>query len=307
MPVTDERTQRLLAARLAREQSAQRLPSLAAGLARQGTLVWSGGRGRIGGASGPAPGPDVQYRAGSITKTFVAVAVLRLRDEGRLDLSDPIGRHLGSAAAGAADLTIGQLMSHTSGLRAETAGPWWERTPGSSLESLAATSLRPDARRARAGRWHHYSNVGYALLGELVARLRGQPWDDVIAAELLAPLGMSRTTARPQPPLRCRAAWIPPAGAPGSPAGPRAPADLVTFQVVGRTRFDVAAYQKACGGPAGGRRDQPLAVGDRADPAAHRRRAGFKDTVQANPGYLTAPGSPRRPRARRPVISARRA
>ncbi len=147
MPVTDERTQRLLAARLAREQSAQRLPSLAAGLARQGTLVWSGGRGRIGGASGPAPGPDVQYRAGSITKTFVAVAVLRLRDEGRLDLSDPIGRHLGSAAAGAADLTIGQLMSHTSGLRAETAGPWWERTPGSSLESLAATSLG----RARGG------------------------------------------------------------------------------------------------------------------------------------------------------------
>ncbi|HTS99495.1 MAG TPA: serine hydrolase domain-containing protein [Streptosporangiaceae bacterium] len=200
MPVTDERTQRLLAARLAREQSAQRLPSLAAGLARQGALVWSGGRGRIDGARGPAPGPDVQYRAGSITKTFVAVAVLRLRDEGRLDLSDPIGRHLGASAAGAAEATIGQLMSHTSGLRAETAGPWWERTAGSSLESLAAASLGPDARRVRAGRWHHYSNVGYALLGELVARLRGRPWSDVIAAELLAPLGMSRTTARPEPP-----------------------------------------------------------------------------------------------------------
>jgi len=59
MPVTDERTQRLLAARLAREQSAQRLPSLVAGLARQGALVWSGGRGRIDGEPlRPLTGPD---------------------------------------------------------------------------------------------------------------------------------------------------------------------------------------------------------------------------------------------------------
>jgi CubicO group peptidase (beta-lactamase class C family) len=222
--VTDERTQRLLAARLAEERLAEeqtgyRLPSLAAGLARGGELVWSGGRGRIRGTDGPAPDADVQYRAGSITKTFIAVAVLRLRAEGLLDLSDPIGRYLdpaggasggaaggaaggasGGAAGGAADLTIGQLLSHTSGLRAETAGPWWERTPGSPFEALAQTSLGPDARRLRAGWQYHYSNVGYALLGELVTRLRGRPWYDVVAAELLGPLGMTRTTLRPQPP-----------------------------------------------------------------------------------------------------------
>jgi CubicO group peptidase (beta-lactamase class C family) len=221
--VTDERTQRLLAARLAEEQSGYRLPSLAAGLARGGELVWSGGRGRIGGTDGPAPDADVQYRAGSITKTFIAVAVLRLRAEGLLDLTDPIGRHLAPADAGrsgnagspgdagnagggagnagsAAELTVGQLLSHTSGLRAETAGPWWERTAGSPFGSLAQASLGPDARRLRAGWQYHYSNVGYALLGELVARLRGRPWYDVVAAELLAPLGMSRTTPRPQPP-----------------------------------------------------------------------------------------------------------
>jgi CubicO group peptidase (beta-lactamase class C family) len=205
--VTDERTQRLLAARLAEEQARYRLPSLAAGLARGGELVWSGGRGRIRGTDGPAPDADVQYRAGSITKTFIAVAVLRLRAAGRLDLSDPIGRYLdpvggagGGAAVGAAELTIGQLLSHTSGLRAETAGPWWERTAGSPFESLAESSFGPDARRLRAGWQYHYSNVGYALLGELVARLRGRPWYEVVATELLGPLGMSRTTPRPQPP-----------------------------------------------------------------------------------------------------------
>jgi CubicO group peptidase (beta-lactamase class C family) len=197
--VTDERTRRLLAARLAEEQARHRLPSVAAGLVRGAELVWSAGRGRIGGTTGPVPDADVQYRAGSITKTFIAVAVLRLRDEGRLGLSDPIGRHV-PGAAGAGELTIGQLLSHTSGLRAETAGPWWERTAGSPLAVLAAESLGRDARRMRAGWQYHYSNVGYALLGELVAGLRGRPWYDVIAEELLVPLGMGRTTFRPQPP-----------------------------------------------------------------------------------------------------------
>src|SRR5580693_8669778 len=171
---------RLLAARLAEEQAAHRLPSVAAGLVRGGGLVLKTGRGRIGGTSGPVPDADVQYRAGSITKTFIAVAVLRLRDAG--------------------GLTVGQLLSHTSGLRAETAGPWWERTGGSPLEVLAAQSLGLDALRLPPGWQYHYSNVGYALLGELVARLRGRPWYDVIAGELLAPLRMDRTTVRPQPP-----------------------------------------------------------------------------------------------------------
>src|SRR5580700_1867369 len=139
---------RLLAARLAEEQAAHRLPSV--------------------------PDADVQYRAGSITKTFIAVAVLRLRDEGRVDLSDPVGRHV-TDAGGAGGLAVGQLLSHTSGLRAETAGPWWER---------AAQSLGPGAPRLPPGWQFHYSNVGYALLGERVARLRGGPWYDVIADEL---------------------------------------------------------------------------------------------------------------------------
>ena len=198
--VIDDVTLRLLTARLAQEQAGHRIPSVAAGLVRDGDLVWAGGRGRIHGTSGPAPDSDVQYRAGSITKTFIAVAVLRLRDEGRIGLSDPVGRHLDAVGSDIEDLTLGQLLAHMSGLRAETAGPWWERTAGISLEELTRSSLGPDARRDRPGRRHHYSNVGYAVLGELVARLRGRPWYDVVSGELLTPLGMTRTTLRPQPP-----------------------------------------------------------------------------------------------------------
>ncbi len=202
--ITDK-TQRLLDARLARDQAAERLPSIVAGLARDGELAWTSGRGRLGnfGAEhGTRPDADTQYRAGSITKTFVALAVMKLRDAGQLDLSDQISAHLTVPgwASQVAAMTIGQLLSHSSGLRAETAGPWWERTAGSSLADLGAASLGPDAARLRPGRRHHYSNVGYALLGALLASKHGQPWFDVITTELLGPLGMTRTTTRPQAP-----------------------------------------------------------------------------------------------------------
>ncbi len=194
----EDRTRRLLDVRLARDQAGQRLPSVAAGLVRDGEILWSGGRGLV---DGQPPDANVQYRAGSITKTFVAASVLRLRDAGQLRLSDPIAGYLSDGAAGAAgSMTIGQLLSHSAGLRAETAGPWWERTPGSSLAELSASSLGEEAARFRPGRRHHYSNVGYALLGALLSAQHGRPWYDVISSELLRPLGMSRTTTRPRRP-----------------------------------------------------------------------------------------------------------
>ena len=89
-----------LSHRLAVEQSERRLPSVAAGLVRGGELVWSDAVGTLDGRAGGAPADaGTQYRIGSITKTFVAVEVLRLRDEGRLDLNDAIGDHLGRRAA----------------------------------------------------------------------------------------------------------------------------------------------------------------------------------------------------------------
>jgi CubicO group peptidase (beta-lactamase class C family) len=133
--------------------------------------------------------------------------VMRLRDEGLLDVTDPLERHLPGAFDG---VTIAQLLSHSSGLRAETAGPWWERTAGGSFDDLVASSLRPadlpgaevadPARLTRPGRRFHYTNVGFALLGELVARLRGMPWAQALAEDVLGPMGLTRTTMRPQPP-----------------------------------------------------------------------------------------------------------
>ena len=180
-------TERALLARTARAQRDSRSPGLVAGVVRDGALVWSAARGQVA-----EPHRDVQHRLGSITKSITAVAVLRLRDEGLLHLDDPVERHVPGTPLG--DRTVGQLLSHTAGLTAESPGSWWERTPGGSLEDLRLTDEHVPL---GAGRRFHYSNLGYGVLGELLARLRGRTWDEVVRDEVLLPLGMDRTTPRP--------------------------------------------------------------------------------------------------------------
>ncbi|MGJ9423715.1 serine hydrolase domain-containing protein [Aeromicrobium sp. CF3.5] len=192
----DPSTVSALTARLATEQARCRLPSVVAGLVRDGQLVWSGGAGSPDGrAGGSVPSSDTQYRLGSISKTFVAVEVLRLRDAGALDLGDRIDTHLPEIGIG--QITVAQLLTHTSGLQAETNGAWWERSAGGTWEDLLDAGL---TLRFTPGTTHHYSNVGYAVLGELVARLRQTPWTEAVRTGILEPLGMTRTTTRPAPP-----------------------------------------------------------------------------------------------------------
>jgi CubicO group peptidase (beta-lactamase class C family) len=186
-------TARRLDVLLAREQAAGRLPSVVAGLVRDGVLVWSGCVSVVDGEAGP----DVQYRIGSLTKTFVAVLVLQLRDEGRLDLNDPLSEHLPGIAYG--DRTMRELLSHASGMHAEPAGPWWERTPGTSFEALAA-ALDDSWPAFASHETFHYSNVAFALLGEVVARHRGTSWWEQVSSRVLQPLGMTRTSYLPQDP-----------------------------------------------------------------------------------------------------------
>ena len=186
-------TVRHLDRRLAGIQRDCRLPSAVAGIVRGGDLVWARAVGTLDGrAGGAAPDLDTQYRMGSITKTFVAVAVMRLRDAGGLDLSDRLEEHVPGSRLGRA--TIAQLLSHAAGVQAETNGPWWERTPGGSWDELVASAV---GQRFRAGRRFHYTNVGYGALGELLARAHGVSWFDVVRRDLLEPLGMRRTTPRP--------------------------------------------------------------------------------------------------------------
>ena len=168
-------------------QEQGRLPSIVAGIVRDGVVV----------DTATAGGTDVEtsYRIGSITKTLTAVLVMRLRDEGLLALEDPLGAFV--PESGYAATTIADLLGHTGGMQSEPVGPWWERHDGGDVAALIAANDGSGA-VAGAGEYFHYSNLGYGLLGEVVARLRGASWWDVVQASLLDPLGMSRTTYGPE-------------------------------------------------------------------------------------------------------------
>ncbi|MEO5664173.1 MAG: serine hydrolase domain-containing protein [Nocardioides sp.] len=172
--------------RVATAQADGLVPSVVAGIVRDGELVWSDGVGAV-----PGPVTDTQYKIGSITKTFTAVLILQLVGEGLLSLDAPASSVLGDV--GYADRSVRQLLAHSGGLQAEPAGDWWERSEGGSFESLAAANDGSSAAYA-PDRQFHYSNLGFGLLGEIVSRLRGQTWWEATSDRILIPLGMRRTS-----------------------------------------------------------------------------------------------------------------
>ncbi|MFF9013201.1 serine hydrolase domain-containing protein [Streptomyces sp. NPDC014870] len=187
-------TERALLHRVAVAQSEGRAPSFVGAVARDGKMVWSGARSCV---DGHAPDADTQYRIGSLTKVFTAVLVMRLRDEGLLDLNDPLEKHLSGTGVG--EVTIAQLLGHSAGLAAEAPAPWWERTPGTVRPELADV-LGEEAFRHPVGRHFHYSNPGYTLLGSLVEAVRGVSWEEALRGEILEPLGLTRTSVQPVAP-----------------------------------------------------------------------------------------------------------
>ncbi|HEY8341180.1 MAG TPA: serine hydrolase domain-containing protein [Egibacteraceae bacterium] len=134
MPL-DEPTVARVRHRLREAQRRLRLPTLSAAVAVPGAAPLALGIGE------PPPAPDLQYRIGSITKTFTAVLVFQQRDAGRLALDDPVGRHLPDTPLG--HLRLRDLLGHRSGLRTEPPAPFWEAAPGRSREALLA-GLRAD-------------------------------------------------------------------------------------------------------------------------------------------------------------------
>lgn len=172
-------------------------PSLVAGVMRDGALVWHATVGEHTG--GPAaPGPDLAYRIGSLTKTVTAVLVLSARDAGLLSLDDRLGDVLG-ADVPFADACVHDLLAHAAGLPAEPAGEWWERRDGSDFADLAAR-VSGQSLVLPPGQRHHYSNLAYGLLGRVAEQVRGGTWAQLVQRRVLTPLGMATTTYAPAEP-----------------------------------------------------------------------------------------------------------
>jgi CubicO group peptidase (beta-lactamase class C family) len=180
-----------------------RLPGAAAGVVVGDELVWSGGYGFADLAGRRAPDGRTLYRIASITKTFTGTAIMQLRDEGKLHLDDPAVAHLPElrdaiSPFGAVEtVTIRRLLSHESGLMGDPPDTDWtfNRYEGSPLRNLArvgdiGTRVPPNTQQK-------YSNLGYQLLGEIVARVSGAPYVAYVREQILDPLGMDATSFDP--------------------------------------------------------------------------------------------------------------
>jgi CubicO group peptidase (beta-lactamase class C family) len=178
-----------------RAQADGRIPAVSVALQRADRPMWTF---TVGGSGTDRPLDErTQFRIGSVTKTFTAVLLLQCRDDGLLDLDDPIAAHLPVKAHG--QLTIARLVSHTAGIQREPHGDVWDTLDLPDVEHLLDQLDRVEPVLA-PGRRFHYSNLGVSLLGHLVARVRGRTWDEVLRERILAPLGLDDTALEPERP-----------------------------------------------------------------------------------------------------------
>ena len=177
-------------------QREKRLASLAAAVLRDGELMWETAVGAADVEAGRDTTPDTQYRIGSITKTFTAASIMQLRDAGKLDLEDTLDRHVEGAAH---TPSIRRLLSHASGLQRETHDDSWLSLrfaqPDELLETLGQAELV-----LPSGARFHYSNLAFALLGIVVDRASGMPYQEYVKERLFEPVGLERVSFEPEAP-----------------------------------------------------------------------------------------------------------
>jgi len=191
-----EKLTALLDRLVAKEQRDKRLPSVAAAVLRDGEPVWEFAVGAADVEAKVEATPDTQYRVGSITKTFTGVAIMQLRDAGKLDLEDTLDEHVEGAAHAP---SIRRLLSHSSGLQRETQDDSWLKMRFAEADELLETLAEAEMILPSGARFH-YSNLAFALLGIVVERVSGMPFEDYVRERIFEPVGLSRMSFAPEPP-----------------------------------------------------------------------------------------------------------
>lgn len=178
-----------------------RVPGIAYGIVIDGELVRVGTAGLREMASRAPVESTTVFRIASMTKSFTALAILRLRDEGKLSLDDPAERHVPELAGlrypttDSPRITIRHLLSHATGFPEDN--PWGDRQLDATDEAMGAMMRSGIPFSNPPGIAYEYSNYGFAILGRIVANVSRMPYDDYIRANVLQPLGLTATTLEP--------------------------------------------------------------------------------------------------------------
>ncbi len=170
-------------------------------ITREGTELYRGAFGLADASTRTPNAPATRFRIASITKTFTAAVVLKLVEQGRLKLEDTLGAHLAPCPEAWRSITVRQLLTHTSGIFNYSDLP--EFTAIHHLpytqEQIIGT-FRERAPEFPPGQQYRYSNSNYLLLAQVVDKVTGRAFEDVLRAEVLEPLGLNDTGVdRPLP------------------------------------------------------------------------------------------------------------
>ncbi len=172
-------------------------PGLVYGVVADGKLLYSGGTG-YSELEKKVPAANLtDFRIASMTKSFVSVAILQLRDAGKLRLDDPASlyipelSHQKGGAADAPEITHRNLLTHSAGFPEDN--PWGDRQLAASDEELLAMVRKGLSFSNSPGVDYEYSNLGFALLGFVVQKVSGLSYEQYITDNILHPLGMDHT------------------------------------------------------------------------------------------------------------------
>ncbi len=184
-----------------RYHKGRKLPGSAWGVVIDGELVFTRSFGVRERTSNDAVTADTAFRIASMTKSFTASAILKLRDEGKLSLEDRVEKWIPEfknykyPTADTQPLRIRHLMTHGAGFPEDN--PWGDRQMGEPLESLSQWVKKGIPFSTPPDTEYEYSNYGFALLGQIVAKASGVPYRTYIEKQILAPLGMKSSSLEP--------------------------------------------------------------------------------------------------------------
>ena len=176
----------------------QQMPGAVMGIIIDGELVWVKTAGVRDIKSHAPVTPDTVFRIASMTKSFTALSILKLRDQGKLSLDDPVTRYVPALAdlpyptKDSPVLTIRHLLTHSEGFPEDN--PWGDRQLGQSDETMRNWMRAGIPFSTAPGTAFEYSNYGFAILGQVVARASGRPYADYVHEQILLPLGMRSST-----------------------------------------------------------------------------------------------------------------
>lgn len=173
------------------------IPGIAYGIVVDDSLVLAGATGLANLDSERPASPQACFRIASMTKSFTAMAILKLRDEGKLSLEDPAAKYIPGMddltylSRDASPIDIENLLTMTAGFPEDN--PWGDRQldePDQMLLDMVAEGISFSNVPAYA---YEYSNTGYALLGNIISRVSGKPYQEYIKEAIFDPLGMRNT------------------------------------------------------------------------------------------------------------------